>query len=597
MEELRIQSLTNLQFMSGINVISLFLLTVLIPLFPLEAANEYTVKFSGIQKDTHKLLKEASQLIANKDKPPKTKVALRQRAESDIPNLVKALHSQAYYNAKVEFAINFSSSPFEIVFQIDPGLVYPFGGYRVLPESLNIQPHHLGVSLNKPAYPKDILDAEEVLSNVLASKGYPLAQIKDREVTADQKSKEIFVTVQVDPGPLTYFGRTAIEGNCGVCEALIRKKIYWHEGQQYDPVKIDCTFNALEAAGVFSSINITHAEEPDEDNKLPMTIQVSEGNQRTIGFGLSYSTQRGGGFTAQWDHRNIRGMGEKLSADANVLQYFQEATVTYVKPDFGSPGQDLLWIADWEHDDTEAFEKTSYSISGILERQLNDRTRVSLGGTYTHLRNEDADNEGSFNLLKAPFQLKWTNVDDPLDPTCGNGIYLKTVPTIQLLDSQFAYIVTTLTGSIYRPLCRNRRFILAAKASFGTILGSRKKDIPSSERFYAGSENTLRGYKYYTVSPLDKDNDPKGGRSMMIYTLEGRWHASEKWGSVLFYDVGNVYSTPLPQLDKEMLQSIGLGIRYYTPVGPLRLDIAFPLNRRKNVDNSFQIYFSVGQAF
>lgn len=139
--------------------------------------------------------------------------------------------------------------------------------------------------------------------------------------------------------------------------------------------------------------------------------------------------------------------------------------------------------------------------------------------------------------------------------------------------------------------------MLAAKVNLATIQGAGRHTIPPSERLYAGSESTLRGYNYYTVSPLDKKDDPIGGRSLMIYTVEGRWRASEKWGGVLFYDVGNVYSSPLPQFDKKMLQSVGIGIRYYTPVGPLRLDIAYPLKRRKHVDNSFQVYFSVGQSF
>ncbi|MFQ5729796.1 MAG: autotransporter assembly complex family protein, partial [Waddliaceae bacterium] len=565
------------------------------------------VGFSGVQqKETLKLLEKASQLTASQKQPPRTQTALRRRAELDIPNLVKALHSRAHYNAKINLDIDFSTQPISIIYHVDPGPVYPLGGYKVLPESLDILPHQLGISLNKPAYPKDILDAEEDIIAVMTRKGYPLAQIKDREVVADQESKQIFITVQVDSGPLTYFGETTIDGNCMVRDAFIRKKITWCKGNVYDPRKIDCTIDALDATGVFSSINIDHAEKPNEDHSLPMTIQVSEGKQRSIGFGLIYSTQRqkgeglnarGGGITAEWEHRNFRGMGEKLSFKTDILEYFQEATLMYVKPDFMRNCQDLLWIVDLEHDKTEGFDKKSASFSGIIERQINNRTGISYGGTYMFLRDDDTDNEGSFNLIKTPMQLKWADTDDPLDPTFGQSLFVRTVPTLEVMDSPFAYCITTLTHSMYAPLSQSKQFVLAAKVNLGTILGASKRKIPRSERFFAGSENTLRGYKYDTVSPLDGKNKPTGGRSLLIGTLEARWRATEKWGGVLFYDIGNVYSDPIPQFDKKMLQAVGVGVRYYTPVGPLRLDLAIPLNRRKKVDNAFQVYFSVGQAF
>jgi len=357
--------------------------------------------------------------------------------------------------------------------------------------------------------------------------------------------------------------------------------------------KIIVKFNAY---SLFSSIQIFHADQPNEDNSLPITITLEEGKQRSVALGLSYSTQRGAGFTVEWENRNYRGMGQRLSFDANVLQQAQDAKLLYVIPDWCCFGQDLLWSVELTHDDTEGFEEQSLSVSGIIEKQLTPCARLSYGGMYKQLRVEDSDNDGNYSLLKAPMQLRWSNTNDFLDPICGSTLYLKIVPTLQLFNETFAYNITTLTGSIYRPFCRNR-LVLAGKLHFGSILGSNRDKIPASERFYAGSENTLRGYKYFTVSPQDSDNDPKGGLSMMIYTLETRYRASEDWGGVLFYDIGNVFSTHLPKFNRKMLQSAGVGIRYYTPVGPLRLDAAFPLNRRKHHDSPFQIYFSVGQAF
>jgi translocation and assembly module TamA len=582
-------------------------------LFGVEPAVTYDVQFIGIQReDTLELLKSASQLVKLRNHPPKSLASLQRRAEMDIPNLVKALHSQAYYNARIAFDVDTTIMPYVVLFKIETGPVYPFGGFEVLPTSLNIQPQDLGICLFRPAYPLEIFNAEDALIHLLSRKGYPLAKLLDREVIADQKSKEIFVRLYVDPGPLAYFGNVTIEGLCTVKEEFVKRKIHWNLGDVYDPSKIDCTIAALESSRVFSSIGISHADEADHEDKLPITLQVTEGKQRSIGLGIGYSTQRGPGFTAEWEHRNFRGMGERLRASANVLMETQEGTVSYMIPDFHRRGQDLIYATELEHDDTKGYEKTSLSLSAILEKQLTDHLRVSYGGMYEYLKTTSERKDGSketenFNLARIPLKVRWSNADDPLDPTRGVTLFLKAVPTCQLIEHAFAYTITTLTGSYYKPFSKDKRLILAAKAHIGSIWGSSVDMIPGSDRFYAGSENTLRGYNYETVSPMSEDADPIGGRSLMVYSLEGRWRISKKWGSVLFYDIGNVFSEPLPKFDAKMLQSIGMGIRYYTPVGPLRLDIAVPLNRRrvfdrremrkKFVDDAYQIYFSVGQSF
>jgi translocation and assembly module TamA len=145
-------------------------------------------------------------------------------------------------------------------------------------------------------------------------------------------------------------------------------------------------------------------------------------------------------------------------------------------------------------------------------------------------------------------------------------------------------------------LTPDKRHVFAAKLMWGTIIGASRHDIPPPDRLFAGSENTLRGYRYMTVSPLGCDDKPLGGRSLFIYSLELRNRIGKNFGLVWFYDIGNVYKDFYPEFKKGMLQSVGLGLRYYTPIGPLRLDIAFPLNKR-HIDNRLEAYFSIGQSF
>lgn len=583
-------------------------------LYAQESTQSYQVKFTVDNAEILCLLQASSQCILLNNSPPATPGALLQRAIDDIPNLMRALQSLAYYHPTIHVDITRTTEPVHviletavprIIFNIDLGPVYSFETINI--ESCGAHPfplpwpsvnHNLlGITSGDPALPSAIIKTENALVHQLEYMGYPLAKIAKREVIADQKTKTITVIFHVDSGPLATFGYTQLQGNCRVLPEFFSKKIFWKEGQCYTPCAIERTVNALEASGLFSSINITHAEEVLIDNSLPMQITVQEAKQRSIGFGAGYATDLGPGVSAEWEHRNVYGLGEKISVVVNLWKIKQEGSIKYLKPDFCYPGQDLIWKADLEHEDIEAYNESSASISGTIERRLTDQLRFSYGGMFTRLRNTHSDNNRNFNLFKLPFQIMWTKTNSLLDPTHGNTIHFKTTPTLQTLSTYFAYTTHSLAVTAYHPLDSNHRFVLAGKATWGTIWGANKHSIPPSERLYAGSDLLLRGYKYMTVSPLNLDNKPIGGRSLMVYSLEARMRVFGPFGIVGFYDIGNVYSQSVPQFFHKQLQSLGIGLRYHTPVGPLRLDIAFPLNRRKHLDNAVQLYFSIGQAF
>lgn len=579
--------------------IKFFILCLLvIHLSNLESANEYITRFQGIEEPALlSLVESASQLSCLQTHPPQTSAALRRRADGDIANLKTALQSQGYYSPDVDINLNFEVSPIAITITLHPGPLYAFGNIRLLPENFDISPEMLGIEPGKPALPSLIVQAEDTILELLIKKGYALASLQHREVTSDDEQRLIHVIYTIESGPQTSFGESEILGLDQVEESFVRNKICWKDGEPYSPEKVDKTIQALESSHLFSSINITHSSETDLNGRLPMIIQVAEGKPRSIGFGIGYSTQRGPGITGEWEHRNLRGKGDRFRFATNLQWESQDALVSYMIPDVGIKGQDLLWKLEGQHDLTEGFEDTSVSFSGTLERQLNTKMRLSYGAMYKWLHINNSDNNGDYHLLKSPVQIKWSEVDIPLDPTSGYSVYFKTEPSLQVCSPQFGYLINTLSGTYYYSLNENKSLILAAKGTIGSIWGSSRHAIPPSERFYGGSETMLRGYKYMTVSPLDAKHKPVGGRSLMAGSLEARWRPTDKWGGVLFYDVGNVYSSPTPSFGEKLLQSVGAGLRYFTPIAPLRLDVAFPLNRRKFVDPGWQIYFSIGQSF
>jgi translocation and assembly module TamA len=297
----------------------------------------------------------------------------------------------------------------------------------------------------------------------------------------------------------------------------------------------------------------------------------------------------------EWEHRNFRGLGETLNLKTNLWNNLQSASLLYLKPNVFLEGQNLISKGEVLREVTDGFTEYSWGVSSVLERQWSEKTQFSYGLAFKQVHDTRSDNNRHFNLFKTPIKVYYNNTNNLLDPTVGKTALLKVTPTLQVLSPQFAYCITQLNTTQYIPL--NESITLAGKLSLGSIWGASRKGIPPSERLYAGTESLLRGYRYMSVSPLNHKHKPIGGRSLVVGSLELRTKISENIGLVGFYEAGNVYSTPYPNFKEKILQSVGLGIRYHTPVGPLRCDVGIPLNPRKHVDNGCEIYFSIGQSF
>lgn len=560
----------------------------------------YEVRFQGVMDSAVlELIRSNSQLEKLKDSPPPTSQGLRRRAENDLVNISEALQSLAYYHPILLYEIDKEKNL--VIINIQTGPIYPFAEFKIdfdnKEEVCEIDLSDLGVEINAPALPEVILNAEETLLDNLNIQGYAFAAISKREVLVDQKAKNVTVILHVSRGALTYFGSLSTTGLERVKKAYFYKKLRWQPGDLYNPLKLKEYQEALELSGLFKSVHVAHAEEADANGNLPIEVDVIEGKQRSIGFGVNYMTQFGPGVTAEWEDRNVGGMGEQLTFRADISQRIQECKLSYVLPEFRRHDQNFIWLAEYKHEDIKAYNDSEFSLSGIIERKLNDKTRFSYGGMYKILRSSRSTNNRTFDLIKTPLQLRWSNADSLLNPINGFTINLKVIPSLQILKPTFAYSINSFTGTYYKSLTGDDRCVFATKLMLGSIFGASKHDIPPPERFLAGSDNTLRGYKFLTVSPLGHDHKPLGGRSLFIYSLEMRFRTSGNLGWVAFWDMGNVYSSPVPNFSEKTLNSLGVGLRYHTLVGPLRLDFAVPLNRRPHLDGPLQLYFSIGQSF
>jgi translocation and assembly module TamA len=569
----------------------------------------YEVVFEGPiteDDDLLDLFKASSRLLALQDKPPATRLQLERRAGEDRERFLQASHSEGYYDTGVRFEIDTSQDPVPVKFWIDPGSRYRFAGFEIrylsagdyaapVPEARPAI-EDLGLERGAPARGPAILAAEQSWKRLMAERGHPEAEVVGRKAVIDPERKDMTVTWDLDGGPKRFFGTTEISGQKDVEEEHLRRFVKWQEGEPYDQRKVQETRQAFAESGLFSSISIDRLPTDDPSAPLAMEIAIKEGPPRSIGFGLSFASDTGFGGDVFWEHRNFFGQGERLRAEITAAEIEQSAAVSFRKSHFLRPDWGLHLETTFANETTEAFDELSLAGLAELEIPFLENWLFSLGLAPELLQVEDENGRREFTLLGFPFRVNRDSTDDLLNPTEGSKLEVSVTPFIGGGDSSLGFVKTAANASIYQALDGERRYVLAGRASIGSLVGEQTQDIPAGKRFYAGGGGSVRGYEFQLVGPLDAEGDPLGGRSLMTVNLEARVRVTETIGVVPFLDGGMVTDASYPDFDETFLWAAGLGLRYFTGFGPVRADIAFPLNGR-DIDDSFEFYISFGQAF
>ncbi len=560
------------------------------------------------------LLRSASQLESLADKPPASLAALKRRLEKDIEAFNKALRSQGYYANQLTSRIEAADGTQDVIVTVVPGPLFSIESYEVrftavqpaepseeqsaegTPEA--IAPSALGITPGMAARAADIVAAQGQAIRLLATRGFPRATVLEQNAVVDYATSTMSVTLQIDSGPAARFGVLSFSGLSDVEEDYLRDLAQWPRGNVFDRTEIAALRRTLSGTGLFSGVKVIEAETPDANGELAVVVEVTERERRSLGAGVQYSSSEGAGTRFYWEHRNIFGRAERLRADAVVAELRQELSGSFLKPNIWQPDQELRARAGIKHEDSKAFEEQTIDAFLGLERKWLDNWTIGAGTSFEYSIIDDQDGEETFALAGLPLTARYDTSNDVLDPTSGVRIGTAVTPFMGVLLESTNFLRADVKASAYTSVLDEDRLVLAARGRFGTIAGEETDDIPATKRFYAGGGGSVRGYEFRTLGPLDEDDDPLGGRSVVELGFELRIKVTEDIGVVPFVEGGNVFDDELPELDEELQWAGGLGFRYYTAVGPLRLDVAVPINRRSSdIDDAFQFYISLGQAF
>ncbi len=570
----------------------------------------YTVEITGAANGIERLMRESSQLLSLRDRLPATQRALTRRIEGDVERFRAVLESEGYYAGRVERAVEAQGDTALVKISITPGERYTVGKVQLSFDEIeqgidaailsNKQYESPLVEIvGKSARAEDVIAAEEAGIVELQNAGFPFAERGERQVEVDHEKKAVNVLLPVSLGPFAMFGMERFSGLKTVREPYLQELVPWNTGEVFSAGQLEDYRRTLVTSGLFTSVRVEAGDAPAaaDTAEIDVNVVLTEAAHRSIGAGAKYGRDRGFGGSVFWEHRNLFGEAEKLRLSLDGTQLDQTATADLRKPNFLSLNQTLILGSEVKHADTDAFQEWSGNISAALERKLGGHWTVSAGATVEIASLTEDNITRTSYLAGLPLSAIYDTSNDVLDPTHGWKVSVGVTPYAGAFDGSVAFVKSEAEGNAYVPLDERRRYVLAARLAVGSLAGSPTDQIPANRRFYAGGGGSIRGFGYQLVGPLDAGNEPTGGRSVIESSIEARLRITDTIGVVPFVDAGLVSLSSFPGDGGKLRTAAGIGGRYYTAVGPLRLDIAIPLNRRAGVDNSFQFYISFGQAF
>jgi translocation and assembly module TamA len=571
-----------------------------------QAAIDYNVSIIGVSDSgLEKSVLDASRLLEKSRRAVLTRRALRRRVEDSLKRISALLRSRSYYAANAAFKIShLAAANTVVIIEIKLGPTYRIGTYNLKTDTSGqgnqpvvLSSAELGLKSGEVAKSDVIASADNRVLAALGRRGFPLSRIKNRRVLVDHKTHLVSVDLYVETGPHTRFGTTNIKGLENVERALVERHIAWSQGAPFDSEAFEATRKKLRQTGLFSSVLVQHADNIDENGDLRITILVTERKHRSIGAGAAFSTTEGPLGKLFWEHRNLWGQGERIRLRGEVGEIRQGAFGDLRVSDFGTRDQDLVFDARVAKEQPDGFTSVETAGTARLERRFRKIYAGSVGIGFDRSNVEENTEDETFTFLTFPLSLRRDTSDDLLDPGKGRRDSLTFTPNIGIVGTDTSFYSARLFDTAYIPLMQDRKLVLAGWVRIGSIFGDSTLDIPANKRLYSGGAGSVRGYALNSIGPLDVQNDPIGGRSTTAFGAELRWRAFGSFGFVAFAEAGGIYDTPLPDWGQDLQWGAGLGVRYLTKIGPLRLDVAVPLNRRNAVDDAFQILVSLGQAF
>jgi outer membrane protein assembly complex protein YaeT len=588
-----------------------------IPVEELDPSREWRTKDLAISGNERLTAGELKDALSTQTRPWYTPWRARPPFEpgtfsADLDRLRRFYQSRGYYEAKVSYDLTVDEEENLVTATIQVSEGEPVKVTEIslqIVDSPELEPEVRslltkaplteGKVFSEPAYQQ----TEAKLREYFYDRRRARVEIQRRaEVIIEKHEARVFYTIKV--GPSGFFGTTTVRGLKDVAPEIVLRELPYKSGDPFSGKALKDLEQNLRKLDLFSQIQVSLQPSPADPREVPIEIRVEEKPPREIQVGIGYGTEDQLRGQVRWRHNNWLGGGRRLEIGAKASFIARELEIAFLQPHFLSPKNRFLLNFGPKQFDEPGYFLNATRLQPRLERKFTEYLVgfVAYRLEYDHLTEvsdatqqalRDFQRKGLLSGLSVGFV--WNPIDDPFNPTKGWALSLLAEQVGGFLGGRFDFYKIQGEVKGYYPLLEKTVVASRLKIGFAEPFNG-GKEVPLFERFYAGGSNSVRGYDRSRLGPLSSSDDPVGGRSLIEGSVELRQQLTEKLGGALFLDFGQVSLRSFDLPVDDLRFAAGFGVRYATPVGPLRLDIGFPF-RPPNGDRSWQIHFSIGQSF
>lgn len=531
-------------------------------------------------------------------------------AQADYRRLVSALFAEGYFAPVVSIAVDgVEAEALPVVGRRDPvslvtvtvqaGPRFVFGRAAIGPLAPRTELPD-AFAPGQPAGTEPIRDAASASIERWREVGHAKADIASEDIVADHAARRLDVDLGVAPGPRVALGPLTVRGAERVREDRIRKIVDLDRGQVFDPDEIDRATRRLLRTGAFRSVAITEGDRLIDGNRLPLTVAVVEELPRRFGAGVEIASEEGLSLSGFWLHRNLTGRADSFRVEAEARGLGGGTggedygiSFAYNRPSSINAETDLFVTGGLRSEDQPLFQSDQAELTVGARRYVSEEFQYSYALSYRFSDVTDAFGSRTFNIVSLPLAATYDRRDDDLNPSDGYYVDATLSPFFGTETTGGGLRFTAdLRG--YEGFLADDRLVIAGRLQLGTVMGPDLRDTPPEDLFFSGGGGTVRGQGFQDLGVTLPSGRRVGGKSLAVFSAEARFGITDAIGLVGFYDIGLVS----PDADwggGETHSGAGLGLRYDTGIGPIRLDVGLPVSGPDG--DGVQVYIGIGQAF
>ncbi|MDP3197464.1 autotransporter assembly complex family protein [Tabrizicola sp.] len=579
------------------------------------ALDRLDIVVAGGSGDLTQAVQDASQVRSLQAQGQTAPQDLLAAARADYARILAAMYAKGHYSVVIRIridgreaaaipALEAPTAISAIRIDVDPGDPFRFGVARVAPLARETELPE-GFRSGAVAASGAVASAVDVAIKAWRETGHAKAFVTRQDVVADHAARRLNADVGLSPGPKLRFGRLEITGEERMRERRIAKIAGLPEGETFSETELRRAETRLRRTGIFSSVALTEDEQVTAPDLLGITATVVEQKPRRYSFGAEIASLDGVSLSASWLHRNLLGGGERLgiAADATNIGSGESGidyglTVTLDRPATLTPDTTAGLMLGYSHEDEIDYALDSVTFGLKFSHTFSETLTARVGLTYDYLDGRDPGGSFTFRNLSLPIGVNWDKRDVANSPTKGFYLDAEAKPFAGF-GTTGSGLRATMDGRVYRSLGEPGRFVIAARAQAGAVFGSTLLETPRNDLFFSGGGGTVRGQPYRSLGiAVTRGFGPQfliGGKYFLAGSLEARAKVSDKIGVVGFVDWGSIGLDGFTGGFSSSHAGAGLGLRYETGLGPIRLDVASPISG--TTGDGVQIYVGLGQSF